>query len=162
MIEGLSPRHALWLAVFLVGFVLVFLAFVPFVFKETTLPFALKHRSHEATAFIDGTPFRIHLLTTEFQRVKGLSGTQSLEPNEGMFFAFEKDGEWGIWMKDMLFSIDILWISKDGKVVKLMRDVSPDTYPTVFTNDAPARYVLELKSGATDAYNIEEGSVVTF
>ncbi len=160
--EGLSPRHLVWVIIGLIGFSILFLSFLPFVFKESTLPFALIHREHEATAYIDGTPFRVHLLTTEFQRVKGLSGKQTLDANEGMFFVFEKDGEWGIWMKDMLFPIDIFWIAEDGSIVDMETYVNPDTYPQVFTNDVPARYVLEVLSGTAEAYNITVGSKVTF
>jgi uncharacterized membrane protein (UPF0127 family) len=161
-IDGLSPRHLLWLIAGMTGFALLFLAFIPFLFKESTLPFALNHREHEATAYIDGTPFRVHLLTTESQRVKGLSGKEGLQPNEGMFFVFEKDAEWGIWMKDMKFGIDVLWIASDGTVVDMITYMTPDTYPKVFTNSTPARYVLELVAGAADAYNIQVGSKVTF
>jgi uncharacterized membrane protein (UPF0127 family) len=161
-LDGLSPRHLAWVVIGLIGFIFLFLAFIPFVFKESTLPFALGHRSHEATAYIDGTPFRVHLLTTERARVKGLSGKTSLDANEGMFFVFDTDGEWGIWMKDMLFSIDVIWIAEDGTVVHIEEYVHPDTYPRVFTNETPARYVLEVTAGTVEAYNISVGSKVTF
>ncbi|MFM2414745.1 MAG: hypothetical protein RI911_438 [Candidatus Parcubacteria bacterium] len=161
-LDGLSARHLVWVILGAVCFSVLFLAFIPFIFKESTLPFALTHRAHEATAYVNGTPFRVHLLTTEFQRVKGLSGKETIEPNEGMFFVFEKDGEWGIWMKDMKFSIDVIWIDVDGTIVHIEPYVHPDTYPRVFTNTTPARYVLEVAAGTVDSYNIEVGNKVTF
>lgn len=161
-INELSARHLLWLIMGVVGLSIIMLAFIPFMLKQTSLPFSLGHRANEATAYINGTPFRVHLLTTEYQRVKGLSGQKKLDVNEGMMFVFEKDGQWGIWMKDMLFPIDIIWVAEDGTIVKVEQYVSPDTYPQVFTNEEPARYVFELMSGVTDAYNIEVGTKVTF
>jgi uncharacterized membrane protein (UPF0127 family) len=161
-LDWLSPRHLVWVIIGLIGFIVTFLSFLPFVFKESTLPFSLMHREHEATAYIDGTPFRVHLLTTEFQRVKGLSEKESLDANEGMYFVFDRDGEWGIWMKDMNFPIDIFWIAEDGTIVDMETHVHPNTYPQVFTNEIPARYVLEVLSGTAEAYNIQIGSKVTF
>ena len=84
---------------------------------------------------------------THAQRVQGLSGRVSLEEDEGMFFIFEKDDSHGIWMKDMLMSIDIIWIDKDFIVVHFEKNVSPDTYPKSFTSPVDARYVLEVPAG---------------
>ena len=54
--------------------------------------------------------FSLTVADTEASRIQGLSGTPSLSPNGGMLFDFEADGAHGIWMKDMKYPIDIVWL----------------------------------------------------
>ena len=53
-------------------------------------------------------------------------------------------------------------ISGARVVVSTAQNVSPDTYPQVFTPAAPARYVLELPAGYVKAYTVEVGDEVRF
>ena len=75
-------------------------------------------------------------------------------------FVFPKDGIYAFWMKDMLFSIDILWLSARGSVVYMAQNVSPDTYPQSFQPEMLARYVLELPAGYVKEYNVVVGDIV--
>jgi uncharacterized protein len=93
-------------------------------------------------------------------REQGLSGRASLPEGRGMLFVFDQDGSWGIWMKDMLFSIDIVWLDKEGRVAWMETNVSPETYPTAFYSESPARYVLELPAGAAAKYGIAIGTKI--
>ena len=112
------------------------------------------------TVELRGQTIHIAVADTETARQQGLSGRAGLAPDEGMLFVFPEDGEHAFWMKDMLFSIDILWLSADGKVVYMAENVSPDTYPQSFRPDVPARYVLELPAGYAKEYNVIIGDVV--
>jgi uncharacterized membrane protein (UPF0127 family) len=102
---------------------------------------------------------------TAASREQGLSGRKGLSDDEGMLFVFDTPGRYGFWMKDMLFSIDMVWINQDGVVVHLERNVSPDTYfkfnpPATFINGPEAKYVLELASGASEKYGVYLGTKV--
>ena len=110
------------------------------------------------TLSIDGTSVRVAIADTPALRERGLSGYAPLEADEGMLFVFEEDGRHSFWMKDMLFAIDMLWLDAEGRVVHLEKGVSPDTFPTAFTPDAPARYVLEVPAGFCDTHDIRVGS----
>jgi uncharacterized protein len=79
-----------------------------------------------------------------------------------MLFVFDTDDYHGIWMKDMNYSIDIIWLDSGKTVVYMAEDVSPDTYPEVFRPDVPARYVVELSAGAAHRHGITEGQVADF
>lgn len=114
------------------------------------------------TAYLDGHTIRVSVADTEGARARGLGGRPGLAPDEGMLFVFPADGEYAFWMKNMRFSIDILWISSDGKVVYMLEDVSPDTYPQSFRPDVPARYVLELPAGYAKEYTVQVGDVAQF
>ncbi|HEY4525020.1 MAG TPA: DUF192 domain-containing protein [Candidatus Paceibacterota bacterium] len=103
---------------------------------------------------------RVDVADTEASRARGLSGREGLEGNSGMLFVFPRDGYYGIWMKDMLFSIDIVWISADLEVIHMAQNVAPATYPESFAPNRPARYVLELPAGWARAYTVRIGDRV--
>lgn len=94
------------------------------------------------------------------EREIGLSGRRKLAGDEGMLFVFPENGKYAFWMKDMLFSIDILWLSEDEVVVDVAENVSPETYPAVYTPRVEARYVLELPVGSVLEYGVRVGDVV--
>jgi uncharacterized membrane protein (UPF0127 family) len=101
--------------------------------------------------FIGGKRFTIERATTASERERGLSGRDYLSANAGMLFEFPNEDTLGFWMKDMHFSIDIVWLNAQKRVVHIERNVSPNTYPQVFTPTEKARYVLELPPHASDS-----------
>lgn len=111
---------------------------------------------------IGGRDVRVLLADTPAKRTQGLSGRSGLGENEGMLFIFPEEGMYGFWMKDMNFSIDIIWIDSDGKVVHIAKSASPDSYPTSFSPPKPARYVLEVRAGFAEQYGVGEGDAVAF
>ena len=111
---------------------------------------------------IDDTLVRVVVADTPQARTQGLSGQNGLGAGTGMLFVFFDEGTHGIWMKDMLFSIDILWISATNEVIHIEKNVAPETYPAAFRSTQPARYVLEVSAGFAEEHNIIEGSKVSF
>ena len=101
------------------------------------------------TVAIGDTVLRVEVARTEEQLTTGLSRRRSLKEGTGMLFIFDTEGAHAIWMKDMRFPLDIVWIDENGKVVHIAEDVSPDTYPQSFSSPTPARYVLEVPAGYT-------------
>ena len=109
---------------------------------------------------IGSTTVAVEVADTEGLREQGLSGRANLPEGQGMLFVFESDDTFGIWMKDMLFPIDIVWADVSGTVITVAKNVAPDTYPKVFYPSAPARYVVELPAGFAAAHGVAEGSVL--
>jgi uncharacterized membrane protein (UPF0127 family) len=93
---------------------------------------------------------------------KGLSGREKLEENTGMLFVFKNSGVYPFWMKDMKFSIDIIWLDEAGKIIFIKKNVSPDTFPETFSPEKNSRYVLELSAGFSEKNNLQEGNFVEF
>lgn len=91
------------------------------------------------------------------ERMQGLSGTTELAENTGMYFVFERPDRWGIWMKDMNYDIDIIWISEDRKIVDVKKGAKPESYPQTYKPKSPAKYVLEVRSGFFDANKLKIG-----
>lgn len=111
---------------------------------------------------IGDTTIKVYVVDSEEERQQGLSGRSHLASGTGMLFIYEQNGEHGIWMKDMKFPIDIVWLDENRTVVTIKQLVSPDTYPEVFSPSVPARYVLELPAGTAQQYGIQTGQQLIF
>ena len=118
--------------------------------------------SAEYSLVIGGEKVRVTIADSDATRAQGLSGKEGLAEDEGMLFVFPQDGVHGFWMKDMLFSIDILWMSSGKEIVHVEENVSPDTFPTSFGPKIATRYVLELPAGFVKAHNVAVGDVASF
>ena len=110
---------------------------------------------------IDKKTLSVDIADDECKMSLGLSGKTSLI-DEGMFFVFEKPGNYGFWMKDMNFPIDILWISETFNVIGIEKNVSPNTYPESFGSEYFAKYVLEVSAQYSDKNNIKIGDKFIF
>lgn len=102
------------------------------------------------------------VVNTKSSRALGLSGRSKMKDNEGMLFVFDHPGKYGFWMKDMTFALDIVWINNNGVVVAIERNLTPESYPTTFMNDADASYVLEINGGLSEKFGLYLGSKVRF
>lgn len=103
---------------------------------------------------VNGNNINVEIADETTELIQGLSGRQELAKNNGLFFIFSSSDYWGIWMKDMKFPIDIVWIDENGIVVDLKENVSPDSYPEVLKPVEKAKYVLELNSGVAKELGI--------
>lgn len=111
------------------------------------------------TLTLDGASVHVALARTPAQLERGLGGRETLAPDEGMLFIFQQDGKYAFWMKGMNFSIDIIWLASDGRVVYIVPDLSPGTYPRSFAPPEPARFVLEVPAGWGAAHNVQIGDI---
>jgi hypothetical protein len=107
------------------------------------------------------TTVRAEIVNTNSKRILGLSGRKNLEEGKGMWFDFEADTNTGFWMKEMNFSIDMLFLSKDFEIIYIKENATPDSYPETFGPSTPYRYVLEVPSGFSKKYSISLGDTVT-
>ena len=105
---------------------------------------------------------KAQIATTDYQRKKGLSNRDKLAKEEGMIFIFEEEKFHSIWMKDMNFPIDIIWIDSEKEIVDIKKNASPDTYPESFRPNEPAKYVLEVKAGYIKSNNLQIGDTLNF
>ncbi len=127
---------------------------------QHTVQVSSADNDHPHVIELDGNTVRVAVADTPDARAQGLGGRAGLAADEGMLFVFPADGKYAFWMKDMRFSLDILWLSSEGRVVSLVERVSPSTYPHDFVSDAPARYVLELPAGYVRAHAVRLGDTV--
>lgn len=100
------------------------------------------------------------LATTAADRTKGLSGTDVLPDGVVKLFVFDRPGSHGIWMKDMNYPIDIIWLNEKGEVIYFEERVSPATFPRTFTPPSPAKYVIETNAGFVGVESLAVGTKV--
>lgn len=91
------------------------------------------------------------------KRAKGLSGRKNLPANIGMLFIFDRPGKQCMWMKDMNFNIDMVWLDRDKQIIHIEEGVSPSTFPKSFCGADLAQYVIEVKAGVAEATNFRVG-----
>ena len=96
------------------------------------------------------------------ERIQGLSGTPYLPEEVVKLFIFDSNGLHSIWMKDMNYAIDIIWVDESGSIVDFAEDATPDSFPESFMPDKPAYYVIETVSGFVDKNKIKVGDKVKF
>lgn len=96
------------------------------------------------------------------KQTKGLSGRNELGKNNGMLFIYDKPGFHSIWMKNMKFPIDIIWIDENKKIIGTENEVKPESYPKSFEPPLPVKYTLETNSGFVKKYGVEIGKIVDF
>jgi uncharacterized membrane protein (UPF0127 family) len=116
----------------------------------------------QATMYLESTPLSVSIADESAEHTLGLSGRSELGEFEGMLFVFPVEDKYGMWMRDMLIPIDIIWINNDFRVVHIEENVSPDTYPESFSSEDPARFVLEVNAFFTQSANVIVGDQVTF
>lgn len=109
---------------------------------------------------IGGQDVQASIAATAQERKQGLSHTPTLPADVVKLFVFPESGQWGFWMKDMNYAIDILWVNDAGRVVYVAPEVAPETYPESFTSPEPARYVIETVAGFAAQHDIVAGTEV--
>ena len=110
---------------------------------------------------ISGKIITVEMADNQAKRIKGLSGRDSLEDNSGMLFIFPKSKKYVIWMKEMKFPIDIIWI-RDNTVVYMVQNAPLPTNQNIpaFTPTEEANMLLEVSSGFVKANDVKIGEEV--
>jgi len=105
------------------------------------------------------------LADTEAKQIRGLMFRDSLPRDGGMLFDFRSEGRHGIWMMNMSMPIDIVWLDKEKRVVKVEADAPPCGALLIcksYSPDEDDRYVLEVSAGYAKRHGIKVGSKASF
>lgn len=100
--------------------------------------------------------------TTTATQLKGLGGRDNLPQKCGMLFNFDQVEQHGIWMKDMKFNLDIIWLDQSKRIVSIRENAPYNSYPEVYQPQAASKYVIELNAGQARAGAFRIGQVLTF
>lgn len=143
-------------------------AFIVGIAGVLSIPSDVKLESVEfprGTVKFDNLVLEVQIADTNSLRTRGLMFQDELPFDQGMLFVFEGEERRSIWMLNMQFSLDIIWLDSNGKVVHIEKNVPPcktvvETVacPTYKGNNKFAKYVLEVTAGVVDEFNINEDS----
>ena len=115
------------------------------------------------TVKINNKELHVYLAKSQEEWQQGLSGVSGLAQDGGMLFIFNEPGFYYMWMKDMKFPIDIIWISDNFKIVDYKENARPEGYPKEkFGPKELARYALEVNAGWILKNNIEIGQKIVY
>jgi uncharacterized membrane protein (UPF0127 family) len=113
------------------------------------------------TVLINGFKVLLAIASTDELRIKGLSGSEKLNENEGMLFLFDKPSKQGFWMNEMKYPIDIIWLNANKSVVHVEKSLDPRKIflaCPVYSPQSDSLYVLELSAGFADRHSIKNGT----
>jgi len=107
--------------------------------------------------------FQVEVALSGEEHRAGLMNRKSLDPMGGMLFAYQEEQLLQMWMKNMTFSLDIVWINAVSKIVRMDTDVPPCRKGPCegVASEVPVMYVLELASGAAAQAKLKVGDTMT-
>lgn len=96
--------------------------------------------------------------------MSGLMYRDLLPENQGMLFVFPIESRQSFWMKNVKFPLDIIFISKNKKIVDIKKDFKPCVTELCesYLSEKPTKYVLEVNAGFVEKWNINVGDEVKF
>ncbi len=98
--------------------------------------------------------FHVEVARTSAQRSQGLMHRTELAADAGMLFLFPKDRHVGMWMKDTLIPLDMIFISRKGRVVDIAQQTRPLSLE-VIRPAQPVRAVLEVPAGTVKRLGLQ-------
>jgi len=120
----------------------------------------IETKSSAAQACFSDNCFNLEIADAENERILGLMYRENLAPGSGMLFIFPELSEHGIWMKNMLIPLDIIWLDENKKIIFISKNFQPcnikQKCPTI-KPDKKAKYVLEINAGIADNLNLQTG-----
>ncbi len=136
-------------------------AFLIFV-ATLLLAFAVWRTSGVMVGFDNGAKVKVEVVIDPLEVNTGLMFRDELGKDKGMLFSYGYDDYHSMWMKNMKFPIDIIWIDYDNRIVEVTRDAKPCLWEpcAVYRPPKKARYVLEVNTNFTEENNVIPGQKV--
>lgn len=105
-----------------------------------------------------------HFITVEVadepaeQRI-GLMYRTSLEAGKGMIFIYPKPRQIGMWMKNTLISLDMVFLSSDGRILNVHEGAVPHSLTSIRSAGRSVA-VVELAAGQAKEFGLSAGDQV--
>lgn len=122
----------------------------------------LNINSADTKIYTPNKKYNVLLADTNEKRIQGLSGLEKIKNNEVMLFVFEEEDLHGIWMKDMLFNIDLVFLDKDLNVINYFDNVSYESYPTIYYPESKSKYIIEMNAGQRLVSGIDKNTKIYY
>lgn len=103
--------------------------------------------------------FSVEVAASDAERAKGLMFRRELGTKKGMLFVFPSERQLSFWMKNTLIPLDMVFVSKDWKVVGVVANATPLSQETRGVEGA-SQYVLEFVGGTAARIGIAQGASV--
>ncbi len=127
--------------------------------EETLPPVGTTRLPEPGTAWVifgTDTAFA-EVAQTPAERERGLMDRDSLEPNHGMLFLFERSDIRSFWMKNTFIPLDGAFMDESFRIINIVH-MDPET-EDLHSSEAPALAALEMTQGWFASKGIEAGDV---
>jgi uncharacterized membrane protein (UPF0127 family) len=103
--------------------------------------------------------FKVESAVKLEDRVKGLMDRDTLPEDGGMLFYFDPPSIASMWMKNVRFPLDFVFIDSQNRVVQVEKDIPPCNTESCSTlhSVVDVAYVLEITAGSIEKYGIRPG-----
>ena len=105
--------------------------------------------------------FNVEIAREKVDRDKGLMFRKNLNLGKGMLFIFPNESKVSMWMKNTLISLDIIFVSKNYKIVDIVNNAKAMS-KEILTSRVKAKYALEINAGLVKKLNIKIGNNIYF
>jgi len=94
-------------------------------------------------------------------QAQGLMYRRSLPEKGGMLFIDPAPSMRSFWMKNTPLALDIIFVNDQGEVVNIVKRTTPYSEEHILST-GPAQYVVEVRAGFTDKFNITDTDRVSW
>ena len=112
---------------------------------------------------LDGKKMKVEVSATVEARIRGLSGRAGMPTNTGMLFIFDRISVQAMWMVEMRFALDILWLDEFMTILHISPNCTPcpdRSNCPFFSSVHPVKYAIELNGGAAAAFGLGVGDTL--
>jgi hypothetical protein len=109
--------------------------------------------------------FIVEVVSTPETMSQGLSGRTFLAPRQGMLFIFSDTNVHNMWMPNMYFPLDIVWLDENKTIVKIEENLAPcsdNKNCNIYSSVYPTKYAIELNAFDASRIGLNVGLVLTF
>ena len=137
------------------------LVFIPQEIKNKHITFA------EGTIRIDDDVIRVEVAESRADKQRWLMFREERLPlNSAMILIYEKSDLYALWLLNIEYNLDLIWINENGNIVYMVKDADPcknalDAASCTYKNTKPAKYIIAAASGFIEEHDITEKSLMT-
>jgi uncharacterized membrane protein (UPF0127 family) len=137
------------------------LVFIPQEIKNKPIEFA------EGTIKIDDDVIKVEIAESPADRQRWLMFREEKLPlNSAMILIYEKPDLYAMWLLNIEYNLDLIWVNENGNIVYMVKDAAPckntlDPVSCTYKNTKPAKYVIAAVSGFIEKHEITEKSLMT-
>jgi len=103
--------------------------------------------------------YKVEVIRSPEKQRLGLMFRKELTKKTGILFVFKEEKKASFWMKNTLIPLDIIFISKDGKIDFIKINAKPGSLKRIRSKNKIIA-VLEINSGESNALGINQNSRV--
>ena len=113
-----------------------------------------------------GHKLAVEIVSSPKQQQKGLMFRSVVPPDTGMLFVYDKTDYQQIWMKNVPFSLDVVFMDENRKITQIERNIpgsTPDTPDDKIQRaNGRGKYIIELAGGEAERLKLKKGMTLNF